>query len=111
MELEGRFPRHSTCIILFYAYAVWSKLAGMGGYALIAEAMGPSMLAKYQNCPCFNGVLCTVQGKHVNHKIGRYATKRVNTLTGPHIVVIRFDRTSLSLVIRLILSVLVRLII
>lgn len=49
MELEGGFPMHSTCIILFYAYAVWSKLAGMGGYALITEAMGPSMLAKYQS--------------------------------------------------------------
>ena len=45
VTLEGIFPTGSMCVILSSAYSVYSKLAGMRGYALITEATGSNLLA------------------------------------------------------------------
>ncbi|KAE8378845.1 hypothetical protein BDV26DRAFT_260683 [Aspergillus bertholletiae] len=44
ITLEGIYPTGSMCLILSSAYSVYSKLAGMKGYALITEATGSNLL-------------------------------------------------------------------
>ncbi|KAE8158374.1 hypothetical protein BDV40DRAFT_307889 [Aspergillus tamarii] len=44
ITLEGIYPTGSMCFILSSAYSVYSKLAGMKGYALITEVTGSNLL-------------------------------------------------------------------
>jgi hypothetical protein len=52
ITLEGVYPTSSSCLILSAAWSVWSKLQGMAGYQLIAEARGPNTVQSPQLAAC-----------------------------------------------------------
>ncbi|KAL4786085.1 hypothetical protein BJX76DRAFT_142620 [Aspergillus varians] len=49
ITLEGIYPTRSTCLILTSAWGVWSKLAGMKGFKLIAEITGLNTISHRQS--------------------------------------------------------------
>ncbi|KAL2822363.1 hypothetical protein BDW59DRAFT_149546 [Aspergillus cavernicola] len=45
ITVEGLYPTGPACWVLTSAWSVWSKLAGIRGYRLIAEAKGANALS------------------------------------------------------------------